>query len=92
MDEDDTLAGFLEEEEWEALADNILADELAPKCHLFLYILEQKKKIIEEAYLLSASLHTIDCMEMESAAICYTSAYPYPNTVEERAIIKDHKN
>jgi hypothetical protein len=29
MDEDDTLAGFLEEEEWKALADNILADEMS---------------------------------------------------------------
>jgi len=45
MDVEDTLASFQGEEEWEALA-----DKPAPKSHLLLYTLEQKEKIMEEAY------------------------------------------
>jgi hypothetical protein len=38
MNEEDILADFPEEEEWEAFADDdILADEPTPKHHLYFY-------------------------------------------------------
>jgi transposase-like protein len=82
--------------------DGAQGDAPARKRRVLFYTLEQKEKLVAEAY--SQPRHvrrTVRKWQVQPVQICrwraqvqqdaILPAYPYPCTVEERAIHKDHK-
>jgi len=95
-DDEDIPANFLEED------NDLPEDEPVCKGRLLFYTLEQKKKTVHEVYSqphhvrLTARkwrVHTVQiCLwRIQMQADAVPPAYPYPHTVEDRTIIKDHK-
>jgi hypothetical protein len=107
-DDEDIPANFLEEDK-DLLEDkhlqedeHLLEDKPVCKRRLLFYTLEQKKKIVHEAYSqphhvqLTARKRRVQPVQIRQWSVqlqadAVLPAYPYPRTVEERTIIKDHK-
>jgi len=100
MNHDGNMELFLAEEPPED--DDAQGDAPGRKRHVLFYTLEQKEKIVAEAYSQPRHVHrTAWKWQVQPVQIrrwraqvqqhVILPAYPYPCTVEERAIHKDHK-
>ncbi|MFN9656651.1 MAG: transposase [Dolichospermum sp.] len=101
-DDEDIPANFPVEDNDLPDDDDLPEDEPVRKRRLLLYTLEQKKNIVHEAYSqprhvrLTARKWRVQPVQIrrwrvQLQADAVLPAYPYPRTIEERTIIKDHK-
>ena len=101
-DDEDIPANFPVEDNDLPEDDHLPDNEPVRKRRLLFYTLEQKKKIVHEAYSLPRHVRLtarkwrvqpvqIRRWRVQLQADAVLPAYPYPRTIEERTIIKDHK-